>query len=1080
MKKDTNSEAAKLRQKAEALLKKNPSTAVSTFSEADNLKLIHEIEVLRIELELQNEELVKANEQARNMEQNSSEISEIFENAASGEFKLTKNGEIVNLNRRGSQLLGEEKSHLKNRQFGFFLTNDTKPVFNHFLDKIFESKERSTAEVSLSVIDSLLLYVHLSGIISNDKEHCFVTMVDITERKSAEEAIIESERLLKESQTIARLGSFVWNLSTGLWESSYILDEIFGIDENYIRSFDGWKNIVHSNWQEKMSDYVTSEVLGMNHPFDKEYQIVRIKDGKERWVHGLAELERDDNNQPIKLIGTISDITNRKNAESVLHFQSEILSHINEAVYMVRMDDGIIVYTNSQFEEMFGYGPGEMQGKHVSIVNAPTEISPLETAKEIMDSLEVNGYWIGEIKNVKKDGTAFWSHAKVITFDHSQFGKVLVDVHEDITERKQAEEAMTSTLSLLNATLESTFDGILVLDRDDSITLYNHKFANMWQIPEEYLTNKIEGRVLNHVLAQMNKPKEFLNRIKELYKQPDEISFDILYLRDGHIFEAYSQPQRNGDDIVGRAWSFHDITERMLAEEALRKSNEQFDTLVAKIPVGIYILHSKPDGFYALDYVSPKMAEILNLSIEDLMSDASLVIQSIHPDDRQSFLKMNEEGIQLHRPFNWKGRIVVDDKIKWLHFRSIPETVNGGDILWHGLIIDISERVEAEAEIRLKNDELSRLITQKNKFFSIIAHDLRSPFNAFLGFTRIMAEELPTLTMEEIQTIAVTMKNSADNLFRLLGNLLQWSQMEQGLIAFNPVGVQLTLVIDESLSTVMESAKSKGIKIISYIPSGIKIFADNDMLQSIIRNVASNAVKFTPKGGNISLTAKIADEKFVEIAIKDSGIGMSTSIINNLFRTDTQMNRKGTEGESSTGLGLLICKEFVEIHGGRIWAESVEGHGSVFYITIPLMDENNGKTKGINAKAEEGQIKKLKILIAEDDELSSVLLLKTLKSYSYETLTVRNGKEAVKICQNNPDIDLILMDIQMPEFDGYEATKQIRKFNTKVIIIAQTAFALQSYRDKALEAGCNEYILKPIDKNELIGLINKHLKRKKL
>ncbi len=255
------------------------------------------------------------------------------------------------------------------------------------------------------------------------------------------------------------------------------------------------------------------------------------------------------------------------------------------------------------------------------------------------------------------------------------------------------------------------------------------------------------------------------------------------------------------------------------------------------------------------------------------------------------------------------------------------------------VVNDITEHKKAEEEIRLKNEELLKINAEKDRFFSIIAHDLRSPFNGFLGLTQILAEDLSSLTMEEIRRFATDLSKSATNLFRLLNNLLEWSQIQKGMVPFVPATTGLRFLVDESLTMLLESAKSKDIEIVIDIPEGLEIFVDSNMLQTVFRNLISNAIKFTPKGGKITLAAKTIPDGAIEISFCDTGIGMSQQIVDHIFRLDGQTNRCGTEGEASTGLGLILCKDFIRKHNGQIRVESKLGIGSTFYCTLPLKHE---------------------------------------------------------------------------------------------------------------------------------------------
>src|SRR5665648_104271 len=246
-----------------------------------------------------------------------------------------------------------------------------------------------------------------------------------------------------------------------------------------------------------------------------------------------------------------------------------------------------------------------------------------------------------------------------------------------------------------------------------------------------------------------------------------------------------------------------------------------------------------------------------------------------------------------------------------------------------------NEKSNALESLRESEEHLQKVIAEKDKFFSIIAHDLRGPFSGFLGLTEIMTEDLPNLTMAEIKEYSMMMKNSATTLLRLLENLLQWARIQQGLIPFNPEVLPLQVIANECISMLFESARKKEIEITISITDGLEVFADINILQLIIRNLVSNALKFTPRGGKVNLFAKAIAENSVEISIEDTGIGMSQSIIDNLFRLDVKTNRTGTEDEPSSGLGLMLCKDFIEKHGGKIRIESEVKRGSVVHFTIP-------------------------------------------------------------------------------------------------------------------------------------------------
>lgn len=251
------------------------------------------------------------------------------------------------------------------------------------------------------------------------------------------------------------------------------------------------------------------------------------------------------------------------------------------------------------------------------------------------------------------------------------------------------------------------------------------------------------------------------------------------------------------------------------------------------------------------------------------------------------------------------------------------------------MIESLREKKILEEKISQQNEELRTINDEKDKLFSIIAHDLRSPFTALLGFTQILADQLATMSLEEVQEIAIDLLASANKLFALLENLLEWSKIQRGMLSYQPSPVSISAIALRVKEVVGDAAGKKVITVDSTIPENCVVLADEKMVESILRNLVFNAIKFTPIGGNISISSYVTTQSLVEISVRDSGIGMSPQLVSDLFKIDKKTAREGTEGEPSTGLGLIICKDLVEKHGGNIWATSEEGKGSTFHFTLP-------------------------------------------------------------------------------------------------------------------------------------------------
>lgn len=383
------------------------------------------------------------------------------------------------------------------------------------------------------------------------------------------------------------------------------------------------------------------------------------------------------------------------------------------------------------------------------------------------------------------------------------------------------------------------------------------------------------------------------------------------------------------DDINverGQMLIVHNVTEQRRAEIDKDESEEKFRIIYENAPVGIMYFDS--NGIvelcneYFIKILGSEEDKVIGFNLWQL-SDQRIVscIKRSFQGKRASF-----EGEYTSQTGNKK--VFVKGAFKPL--LSKRDNVEGGLCI----VEDISARKAAEDRIKSTNEELRRLNAEKDRFFSILAHDLRSPFTAFLGYTDILEESLGSMPLESIKSIAASMKESANNLYGLLENLLQWSRMQQRVVSFNPEEILLREDILNCIEPMLTYANNKLIDVSYDIPGELMVNADTKMFDTIVRNLFTNAVKFTPKHGTIDISAWEASDSRIDICFRDTGIGMSKDILDNLFRLDVKTSRNGTDGELSTGLGLILIKEFVEMHGGRIRVESKEGEGSSFFISL--------------------------------------------------------------------------------------------------------------------------------------------------
>jgi PAS domain S-box-containing protein len=378
-----------------------------------------------------------------------------------------------------------------------------------------------------------------------------------------------------------------------------------------------------------------------------------------------------------------------------------------------------------------------------------------------------------------------------------------------------------------------------------------------------------------------------------------------------------------------------DISSRKNMENALRESEQRLQFVLQGSQLGFWDWNLKTGEVKR----NARWAEMLGYSFGEIDFSLRQWTDLIHPDDFeavQTLMKDNLEGRQPMYRIEYRMRC-KDGSYKWIldQAKVVERDADGKPLRMSGTHSDISMQKNIQEELTAKNHELQEINFEKNRFFSIIAHDLKSPFLGFLGLTNIMAEEAPKFSTEELTKFGREINQTAQNIYKLLKNLLEWSQMQQGILDYQPKDLLLPERVQNIVETVRNRSEQKGIRIIDEITIPYIVYADERMTDSILLNLISNAVKFTHKYGAVTISAKPVMDRMIEITISDTGIGMSETDIEKLFKVGEKVRTIGTDGELSTGLGLLLCKEFVEKHGGEIHVESVEGKGSTFRFTLP-------------------------------------------------------------------------------------------------------------------------------------------------
>ena len=903
-------------------------------------------------------------------------------------------------------------------------------------------------------------------------------------KKNLDNLIDENKFILKEAGRMAKIGFWTFDKQTNTTSWSKVIYKIFDIDpKQRIPKSTIVLNCLEEKSKQKLIN-ATKNLLNKGVCYDIELQITNLKN-KKCWIQEIGEPIYNDKKDIIGTRGVVRDITSLKNNQDELKLSNERYKSISLATNDAVWDWDLVtdnIYRNREgFNKVFGFDNTinleEMQMD--DYVHPDDKNRVQESLKKILKDPNQNNFCFeysflspnGNILDIEDRGFILRSKNGV--------AKRIIGAATNVSKRNEFKNSLQDAYSNLQAVLESTADGILVVDNNGKVINYNNKFTELWQLPNNILEKKDDQILLNFVANQLLNPDKWMARVHEIYLEPNTNSIDIAVLKDGRTFERYSQPKLMNGVNKGRVWSFRDITERINADKEKQQLSALIETSREIISFGD--LTGKPT------FINKAGRHLLGIDADTDLS--TLHFSDFFPEEEEPNLSKKKIESIFFQKGRWeKDTIVINLKTKekiavYMSAFVIKDNITGEAIGLGSVSMDISEREKIKNELISAKEEAEKLSDFKDQFLANMSHEIRTPMNGILGFSELLKS--PNLSAEKQLEYIRVIEKSGHRMLNTINSIISISKIESGLMDVDISESSVNEIIEYIYTFFKLEVEAKGLKFLmknQLTDNQSIIKTDREKIYAILINLVENAIKFTQVG--IIEIGYIEKGEYLEFYVKDTGIGIDKEREMLIFERFIQSDISDSHSCDLSGLGLSISKAFVEMLGGKIRVESLKRKGSIFYFTVPYLSNVKALERNVvNAPIDifcpiSFENKNLKILIVEDDEVSDLLLSIRLKDLSRDIIHAKNGLEAIGFCRKNSDIDLILMDIKMPVMDGYEATQKIREFNKDVIIIGQTAHAFEGFRERAIEYGCNECLSKPLVIKDLLYLMKYYFIKK--
>ncbi|MCX6135027.1 MAG: PAS domain S-box protein [Ignavibacteriales bacterium] len=808
----------------------------------------------------------------------------------------------------------------------------------------------------------------------------------------------------------------------------------------------------------------------------KHFQmIMRRKDESRIYVVASITGEFDDENDLVQIQGFVLDETDRVMIEQTLRNSVEQFRQVFEegpvGMMLVKLD-GEILKVNKAFCAMVGYSEPELRRITFDGITHHEDVGKDVERIQLLAKAEIANYRT-EKRFLTQKGDVIWGLLTVSVVREADGTPLYaVRIIEDITARKRGEEELEQSLSVLRATLESSTDGILVVDETGRVVNYNRKFVEMWKIPQRIMLERDENITIASMLEQVEDYRDFQETLRAVYAQPEMESFDILGLKDGRIVERYSKPQKIGGKTVGRVWSFRDVTQRLRSEEERRTSEEKYRALFEESKDVVFI--STPDGKF-LD-INPAGVELFGYSSKEELLEVDIA-HDVYIDSearmRAGELLAEQGYLKEHLT---QARTKDGRKLMVLETTTAVRDLSGNVIAYRGILRDVTEQHRLEEQLR----QVQRM-ESVGTLAGGIAHDFNNILSIAIGYLARF-EKQGTDPASQAHTVDSIRKALARGT-GLVQQLLTFARKTSGVqeaVRVNELVQELTVLVTEAFPSSIRFDVTLGAN----VPL---LLADPGQLQQAMMNLCINARDAMidgpvgkKAGGTLTIETARAqgsgltgrfpaavEKEYVLIRVQDTGVGMDEATKGRMFEPFFTTKPPG----KGTGLGLSVVYGVVDGHRGFIDVETEPGTGTSISLYFPVVPvEEHVSSEDLYQEPVQGSGET--VLLVEDEEMLLDLLQALLEENGYRVLTAKDGMEAVDVyTAHGNEISIVLSDMGLPKLGGWEAFRRMKVMNPQIRCILASGYFDPDLRMDMIKEGAIDFVQKPYVPNIILARI---------